>query len=123
MAERLAVVERENDVLREQVRRLQSLLGVTFPAPIELGLTASEARIFGVLMSRDVATKDALMAALYSDQGATEADPKIVDVLVCKIRPKAKRHGIEIKTLWGTGYALPKASKDRVDALLQGEAA
>lgn len=83
---RLEAVEAENELLREKLRQLQALLGMTFPAPIEFGLTPSEGRAFGVLMSRDYASKDAIMAGLYADRPDAEVELKIVDVFICKAR-------------------------------------
>jgi hypothetical protein len=75
--------------------------------PIEWGLTGSEARVFGCLLERENASKDAIMATLYRDDGRDEAEIKIVDVFICKIRKKVRPFGIEITTLWGAGYAMP----------------
>lgn len=118
VAARLEVVERENDTLREKVAQLESLLGMRSPAPIELGLTASEARVFGVLMARERATRDAIMAALYADRpGDEEAELKIVDVFVCKMRKKLKPFDIQIGNVWGQGYFMTPEQKQRVQAL------
>ena len=59
--------------------------------------------------------KAALMDALYFDRAHEEPDPKIVDILVCKIRKKIAGSGYLIETVWGQGYrakfdALPPQS-------------
>lgn len=114
---RLEAVEAENELLREQVARLEGLMGITMKAPIELGLTPHEAGVFGVLMARDMVTKDMVMAAIYRNGAKDEAEIKIVDVFVCKIRKKLKPFGIEIATIWGQGYRLTPAEKQKVRAL------
>lgn len=110
----VAAIEAENDTLRERVRQLEALLGVSFDAPLSLGLSPREAAVLGVLMAREMATKDHIMAALYRDFARDEPDPKIVDVFVCKLRAKIKRWRIEISTHWGRGYYMTQEAKARV---------
>jgi len=110
---RIALLERENDELREHVRRLEDALIGTFETPFEWGLTAAERIVFGVLVNREVASKDAMMAALYRSMGKDEPDPKIVDVFVCKLRRKVKPYGITIRTHWGTGWQLDDTTRRR----------
>lgn len=111
VAARLEVIETENEVLRARIAELESLLGHDWLPPVEWRLTPAEARVMGALRSRDVATKGALMAALYRDNAADEAEIKIVDVFVCKIRKKVKSFGIVIETRWGIGYSLTPESR------------
>ena len=75
--------------------------------------------MFGVLMSNRAPRKSTFMAALYSD-GAydDEAEEKIIDVWICKIRKKLKPFDIEIKTNWGKSYEIPEASKARARELM-----
>jgi two-component system cell cycle response regulator CtrA len=111
------------DQLREQVLQLEAVLGVTHPVPTAFGFTGQERRLFGVLLKRDVASKDALMAALYRDLGRDEAEIKIIDVFVCKMRRKLRPFEISIHTVWGEGYRLDQETKTRVEALRAGEQA
>ena len=103
---RLEAIEDENDRLRERIRQLEKVMGMDITLPLEWGLTGHERMVFGVLMARSMATKDACMAALYRNVGKDEADPKIVDVFVCKMRKKLGPFGVVIKTVWGAGYKL-----------------
>ncbi len=105
---RLEVVEQENLLLRERIAALESILMDCARPEMEWGLTSQEVRVFGVLVNRELATKDAIMAGLYSDRAGEEGEvePKIVDVFVCKIRKKLKPFGVEIRTVWGQGYTL-----------------
>jgi DNA-binding response OmpR family regulator len=118
---RAEVLEEENETLREQNRQLNEELGLAAQPPPMFGLTTQEGIIFGVLLSNRAPRKSTFMAALYSD-GAydDEAEEKIVDVLICKIRKKLTPFGIEIKTNWGESYELPEASKARVRELIKG---
>src|ERR1700733_13333548 len=79
------------------------------PSPDEgwlsLGLTRMEARLMRALAEKPdrMGSKSALMDAMYFDR-AEEAEPKIVDVLVCKIRRKLRGSPWAIETVWGQGY-------------------
>lgn len=123
----VVTLEAENDALRERVRQLERLLGLGFDAPPQFGLTAREAAVFSVLLAREMATKDHLMAALYRDVGQDEPEIKIVDVFVCKLRAKLKRWSISIETHWGRGWYMTPAAKARARAVIDqarsGEAA
>ena len=69
------------------------------------GLTRMEARLMRALAEKPgrVVGKGALMDAMYFDR-VQEAEPKIVDVLVCKIRRKLRGSARTIETVWGQGY-------------------
>ena len=98
----------EISVLRERIQQLEEMLmphGVRVPP--EYRLTSTEARLFVHLASRDVASKESLMLALYSDRAGDPPEIKIVDVMVCKMRKKIAAFGIRIETIWGQGYSLP----------------
>ncbi len=104
LARRIEVIEQENDLLREHVRRLELALIGSFTTPFEWGLTPAERVVFGVLVARKLATKDAILAALYRSLGRDEAAPRIVDVFVCKLRKKITPFGVAVRTAWGSGY-------------------
>lgn len=97
----------EIETLRERVRQLEDILApAAVDVPIEWRLTASEARVFAHLTTRVVATKQSIMAALYSDRPDDDPEMRIVDVFICKIRKKIEPFGVNIQTVWGQGYAL-----------------
>ena len=118
---RLEVVEAENDMLRAKVEHLEALIGMWMPVPISFGLTAQEARVLGVLMKRDLASKELVMAGLYSQRPDDTVEIKIVDVFVCKIRKKLQRFDIPIETVWGQGYRLKPETKDKVRGIMRDE--
>lgn len=112
--ELIQTLETENDALRSRVRDLEALCGITFDAPPHLGLTGTEARMFGMLLKLPLVRKEAVMAALYGLRSDGEcAEPKIVDVYACKLRVKLKPYGIAISTQWGQGYYLAPDDKAR----------
>jgi two-component system cell cycle response regulator CtrA len=118
---RLEAIEAENLLLRERVDQLETLLGWRMPAPLAFSLTPSEAKVFGVLMQRDLATKKLILGTLYGDRPDGGAEDKIADVFVCKIRAKLKRFGVEIETVWGTGWRMSPATKELVREMMQSE--
>lgn len=75
-------------------------------AVVMLVLSASAPRIV---------PRDAIYTALYGMDG--ERDPKIVDVLICKLRKKLAPEGITIATAWGDGWRMfaPIAMPDAAD--------
>lgn len=112
---RLEVVERENAELRERVRQLEdTLFARDAVVPWEWGLTPSERRVLGVLIARDLATKPAVLAALYTGLGRDEAEERIVDVFICKIRRKLTPFGVGIVTHWGQGFELDREWRQRL---------
>ena len=118
---RIYALQKVIEGLEEKIAYLEDLLGMSLDAPIELGLTPSEARVLGLLLKRDVATKDGLMVALYGRGNREEAEIKIVDVFICKIRKKLKPFSLTIETVWGQGYTMPKESKALFNKLFQEE--
>lgn len=111
-------LEQENDELRERIRVLEEIVGIRIEVPLVFGLTAHEAMLFGLLLKRDLVTKDLAMLGLYGDRPNLDPEIKIVDVYVCKARKKLRRFGVEIETVWGRGYRLSAQSKAIAQRLL-----
>ncbi|WP_035900398.1 helix-turn-helix domain-containing protein [Labrenzia sp. DG1229] len=107
-------LEAENLLLRERIYQLEDALFAETPLPPDWGLTVSEERVVACLLSRPQATKDAIMAALYRNDGKDEPELKIVDVFVCKARKKLAPFGIEIKTVWGRGYMIDASVRVKI---------
>ncbi len=110
-------LEEENEVLRARVRMLEEMTGVNFESPPQFGLTKNESVIFGMLLKQKLVMRSAVMNALYLHQ-QDEADIKIVDVWICKIRKKMKPYGIAVEVQWGQGFFLSTTSKAIAQGLL-----
>jgi DNA-binding winged helix-turn-helix (wHTH) protein len=67
-------------------------------------LSPSHFRLLKTFIDRypNVVTKDECLNALSEK----DVEMKLVDVQVCKLRPKADKLGLIITTVWGTGYRL-----------------
>lgn len=116
----VATLEAENDALRSRIRLLEETIGTRIDVPLVFGLTGQEAKMFGILYKRELVTKQQALDALYGDRPESdEAEIKIVDVFVCKMRKKMKPFDIQIETVWGRGYRIPAQSKATAAALLE----
>lgn len=74
---------------------------------VDAGFTATESQFLILFFGDSVVTKEKAMSSLYSVRSADEIpEPKILDVMVCKIRAKLRKLGWDasIKTIWGVGY-------------------
>jgi two-component system cell cycle response regulator CtrA len=107
---RLDALEAENERLRDELEALKASLGLRFLAPVEMGLTGHETKMFGRLLRGDAVSKDGLMNAVYTVGIDDQPEIKIIDVFICKIRKKLKPFGIEIATIWGVGYQMTAQS-------------
>lgn len=103
-------LERENDDLRARVRELERLLGMAFECPPLIGLTRQEAVVFGLLLENPLMSKDLAMSAMYLHK-QDEAEIKIVDVYICKLRKKLKPYKIDVQTQWGQGWFITPEHK------------
>jgi two-component system cell cycle response regulator CtrA len=91
-----------------------------------LNLTRLEAGFMLVLLKRNEADKDTLHYVIETQRAMRRTrpdsvetvDPKMVDVIICKLRKKMKPLGIKILTLWGHGYYLEEGSREIVEDLL-----
>lgn len=113
-------LQSENDELRERVRQLEGMLGQTFNATRELGLTPTENKILGLLLSRtSVVSRDAIHSVLYSDRPNDVPDLNVVNVFVSKLRRKLKPHDIQIMSERASGYYLTNATKAKLAEITQ----
>lgn len=84
------------------------------------GITRMQGSMLLQLVKRPRCTKEALHEAIC--HGRSEAEmtkPKIVDVVICRLREALKDHGIQIKTLWGMGYFMEASDRKRVAEMLR----
>lgn len=110
-------LEYENEILRARIRELEEKIGICFECPPQFLLTRAEASLFGLLLKNPLVTKEFAISALYLHK-QDEAEIKIVDVFICKIRKKLKAWSVEIETVWGQGYRLTAESRVVAEKLL-----
>lgn len=75
----------------------------------------SQYRLIKKLVDRypNVVTKDECLAEL----SLGDPEMKVVDVQICKMRPKADRLGLVVTTVWGTGYRLELEGSIKAEVL------
>lgn len=112
-------LQAENERLRERISALEKVLGAATLAPAMLRLSVTERKIFGLITSRDMATKEQLMSVLYA--GSMRPDAAILNVYMNRIRKKLTPLGIEIKTDWGNGFYMTAEHRTRITELRQAE--
>ncbi len=86
-------------------------------------LTKLHASFLSVLMRRNEVTKITLHQIIESCRRQPqdeETDIKMVDVILCNLRKKLKPFGLQIKTLWSSGYYMePDVRKKAQDIILE----
>lgn len=117
---RLKVLQDENDQLRERVAQLEEAIGLAADFSLLLPeLTPSESTCLGVLLNNKAPRKLTFQLALYGNKpDDDEAEIKIIDVMVCKLRKKLKPLGVEIGTSRGEGYFMDDANKSKLRDLM-----
>ena len=81
-----------------------------------------------VLLKREEADKETLHFVIETQRALRRTrpdsvettDPKMVDVVICKLRKKLRPLGINIQTLWGHGYYIDSDGRDIVENILVG---
>lgn len=90
----------------------------------QVPLTGQEMRLFLTLFEARprVISREGLLSTLYALE-QDEAEIKIIDVFICKMRKKLKFLGLSIETAWGRGYWLKFEGKATVVEAAEVEAA
>jgi hypothetical protein len=120
-------VEIQTDSMRDRVTELKAIVGAgnddVSKLLAVLDATPQQCEIIGFMLKRSVATRDALLTVLYGDRPECDRpEPKLIDVQMVKVKRALSKVGITVKTEWGYGgWALSRADKDRLKALMAGE--
>ena len=111
-----ADLQAEIETLRERIAELERIAFATdWTAPAKWRLTATEARIFGLLIRRQSATQEQVAHAMWSLQPGREFPSRgAVHVNICRMRKKVKRFRVTIHTMWDQGYALDGETRRRL---------
>lgn len=112
----LAQLRDEIDTLQEEVRQLREALAPQIEFPRAWRLTATESRVLSALIAATTTrSQDRLMTAVYG--AGWDEDPKIIDVMICKIRKKIPAP-TWIETVRGEGFRLSAAGRRAIHAEL-----
>jgi two-component system, cell cycle response regulator CtrA len=98
--------------LEETIRQLREPLPPAYRLPRQWGLTPREADLLIVLFTARLpySHRDAIMDAMYGGLD-DQANDRIIDVWINKIRKKLKPFGIRVESKWGHGYGLSEGTK------------
>lgn len=105
------------ETLQEENRQLREMLKPPTTYPAEWRLSQQEVELLTILAARapSAMSKSLIYDALFFDKDEPP-QPKIVDVVVSKLRSKLKTLGVEIETIWGFGYRMGIPARDRLRA-------
>ena len=121
----------ELERLRDRVEELEAACGLDWECPpaFKRGnrCRGRAWKLLCILAKRGRARVDAIHVVVWGDQDVAERpDPKIVQVIVCQLRPFLTAHGVVLETVWGEGYRFSPDMQRRALALveeLRGEGA
>jgi DNA-binding response OmpR family regulator len=114
LQERLEKAERK--ILH--LRRLLKARGGSLYSGIKL--TPNQEMVVGMLLATNgICSKEQLYATLYLSKEGYRPDPKILRETIRVIRKQLGTHGIEIKTVFGKGYTMPRNSKAKLRGLAE----
>lgn len=84
-------------------------------------LTRLQAAVFATIIRRPSVTKEQLHRAIENNRDANQepTDQKMVDVVICHIRKKIKAYALTVETVWGVGYSMKLATRDRALELIE----
>ena len=113
LRDRLSYLEEENRQLREALEPAVAL-------PVDWKLTKTEARVLLALhrVRQGYMDRERLLVALYGLE--VDVEPKIIDVMICKLRKKLRVAGavIPIRTFHGDGFGLTREGHAALAAVL-----
>jgi two-component system cell cycle response regulator CtrA len=83
-------------------------------------LSPQQTRVLEALMARRVAAQS-LLHVVSSTDGHVESDPKIVQIIVHRLRNALAPYGVAIECIWGQGYSIPAADIKKIHEILSQE--
>jgi DNA-binding response OmpR family regulator len=102
--------------LNELFTNLQAQSGNLYEG---IKLTRNQRMVVDMLLVTDgICTKENLYAALYVSKQGHKPDPKTLREMLRVIRRQLSPHAIEIKTVFGKGYTMPRESKAKLKELI-----
>jgi two-component system cell cycle response regulator CtrA len=110
-----------HSALLDRIDQLEAELGMKVEIPPEFGIPRNMGALLTMLLKREVVTRDGALLAIYSGMPNTwdkEPDPKIIDVFICKLRARLKKHGIKVSCKWGLGYFMDGENKRKLRELI-----
>lgn len=111
----------ENAALRHRIEALEVALNSAKAPQVYravFGVSPTAAALLAMLVKNKQVSRDAAFFALYAGLPESDwPDAKILDVHLVRLRQRLRREGIEIKTLWGFGWSIDDAARQRLAAM------
>lgn len=107
----------EVESLRYQVAEFRAALGLTQQFPRKFRLTPHEAKVLGILVKREIASRDFIYRTMYADEWMKDREPKIIEVYLSNMRKKLRPFDITIQNDYGHGWFLSAGDKARIAKL------
>jgi DNA-binding response OmpR family regulator len=85
--------------------------------PVELGLTPTEVPLALLLVQRERVSVASAYAVLYSAR-TRKPEARTVKVHVSHLRKKFGKLSLRIETIWGWGWKMPPADRERLRSLI-----
>ena len=107
------------DARDDRIAELEELLGKVegrFDHTI-VQFTKSEDELVGLFLRRAFWTKESMYIVLYGARQGEAPDPKILDVLMVRIRRKLMKFGITVDTQPGSGWSMTAENRAKLKAL------
>jgi hypothetical protein len=83
-------------------------------------LTRQQALLMREMLVRPQATREQLYeAAQLAHEHGEDTEPKIVQVVICKLRRRLVKHRIKIHTIWSGGYYITRDHRLRIFAQIK----
>lgn len=106
----------EVEMLRYRVAELESALGQTADFYKNFQLTPMQSKFLGLLMAKELVSRESFFAALYSDTADTPCE-HIPNVMLTSIRGKLKPFGVAVHNSYGHGWYLSDDDKKLIKEL------
>jgi two-component system cell cycle response regulator CtrA len=122
----LAALQKQVEELTARVVAIEHGLTLGNAELRRAGFTGSEATLLGLILRREIVSRNAAMLALYGSAVDEIPDPRIVDAFMNRIREKLRAKGLPTPvTRQGAGFFLTEGAKHHIrrDLGLPGAAA
>lgn len=117
MCNNCATLAARNEELEAEIARLKAgLYGKHFEAPSELRLTRTERGLVQAMLAAGDrwCSRDFLLNVREEVLGHSNAEPKVIDVVLSNIRGKLRHFGMGLETEWATGWRLNAETRNRL---------
>lgn len=115
-----AALREENDILRETVRQLREELAPIREFSATWKLSPQQTAFLSCVLAAApcIAKQSRIVAALYQDRDAPETVANVITVLAYRLRQRLLAAGVQatIENIYGVGYRISEADRDRLIA-------